>query len=55
MATSENVRSNGISKSESFDPGRNASTKRFQKELMELMMVTDKSISAFPESDNLFK
>ncbi|KAM9410448.1 ubiquitin-conjugating enzyme E2 C-like isoform 1-T2 [Pholidichthys leucotaenia] len=30
-------------------------TKRLQKELMTLMMSGDKGISAFPESDNLFK
>uniref|UniRef100_A0A8C6SKG5 Ubiquitin-conjugating enzyme E2 C n=1 Tax=Neogobius melanostomus TaxID=47308 RepID=A0A8C6SKG5_9GOBI len=30
-------------------------TKRLQQELMTLMMSGDKGISAFPESDNLFK
>lgn len=30
-------------------------TKRLQKELMTLMMSGDKGISAFPDSDNLFK
>ncbi|XP_019736499.1 ubiquitin-conjugating enzyme E2 C [Hippocampus comes] len=30
-------------------------TKRLQQELMTLMMAGDKGISAFPESDNLFK
>ncbi|XP_061688897.1 ubiquitin-conjugating enzyme E2 C [Syngnathoides biaculeatus] len=30
-------------------------TKRLQQELMALMMAGDKGISAFPESDNLFK
>ncbi|XP_068171197.1 ubiquitin-conjugating enzyme E2 C [Antennarius striatus] len=30
-------------------------TKRLQQELMTLMMAADKSVSAFPESDNLFK
>ncbi|XP_054641391.1 ubiquitin-conjugating enzyme E2 C [Dunckerocampus dactyliophorus] len=30
-------------------------TKRLQKDLMTLMMAGDKGISAFPESDNLFK
>ncbi|XP_069352199.1 ubiquitin-conjugating enzyme E2 C isoform X4 [Eulemur rufifrons] len=29
--------------------------KRLQQELMTLMMSGDKGISAFPESDNLFK
>lgn len=28
---------------------------RLQKELMALMMSTEKSVSAFPESDNFFK
>ncbi|KDR18437.1 ubiquitin-conjugating enzyme E2 C [Zootermopsis nevadensis] len=30
-------------------------TKRLQKELMELMINTDKSVSAFPEGESLFK
>lgn len=34
---------------------KSAATKRLQKELMDLMMCGDKNISAFPESDNLFK
>ncbi|KAG8223039.1 hypothetical protein J437_LFUL001361 [Ladona fulva] len=32
-----------------------AVTKRLQKELMVLMMSTEKSVSAFPEGENLFK
>ncbi|XP_041988970.1 ubiquitin-conjugating enzyme E2 C [Aricia agestis] len=32
-----------------------AVSKRLQKELMELMRCADKGISAFPESENLFK
>ncbi|XP_054275252.1 ubiquitin-conjugating enzyme E2 C [Macrosteles quadrilineatus] len=40
-------------------PGRpqdnHAVTKRLQKELMTLMMCTDKSVSAFPDGENLFK
>lgn len=32
-----------------------AVTKRLQKELMELMMNTDRSVSAFPEGESLFK
>ncbi|CAL8335902.1 unnamed protein product [Gadus morhua 'NCC'] len=34
---------------------RGSVTKRLQQELMTLMMSGDKGISAFPESDNLFK
>ncbi|KAM8867522.1 ubiquitin-conjugating enzyme E2 C [Synchiropus splendidus] len=34
---------------------RGSVTKRLQQELMTLMMAGDKGISAFPESDNLFK
>uniref|UniRef100_A0A8C5IA53 Ubiquitin conjugating enzyme E2 C n=1 Tax=Junco hyemalis TaxID=40217 RepID=A0A8C5IA53_JUNHY len=34
---------------------RGAVGKRLQQELMALMMSGDKGISAFPESDNLFK
>ncbi|MBN3279680.1 UBE2C enzyme, partial [Polyodon spathula] len=34
---------------------RGSVTKRLQQELMTLMMCGDKGISAFPESDNLFK
>ncbi|KAL1767610.1 ubiquitin-conjugating enzyme E2 C [Sigmodon hispidus] len=41
------------------EPNRGATQglvdKRLQKELMTLMMTGDKGISAFPESDNLFK
>lgn len=29
--------------------------KRLQKELMDLMMCADKSISAFPDGENLFR
>lgn len=32
-----------------------AVTKRLQKELMTLMMCSDKSVSAFPDGENLFK
>ncbi|KAI1891033.1 hypothetical protein AGOR_G00159710 [Albula goreensis] len=34
---------------------RGSVSKRLQQELMTLMMSGDKGISAFPESDNLFK
>ncbi|XP_013883115.1 ubiquitin-conjugating enzyme E2 C [Austrofundulus limnaeus] len=34
---------------------RGSVSKRLQQELMTLMMSSDKGISAFPESDNLFK
>ncbi|XP_057702137.1 ubiquitin-conjugating enzyme E2 C [Corythoichthys intestinalis] len=37
------------------NPAKGAVTKRLQKELMTLMMAGDNGISAFPESDNLFK
>ncbi|KAJ6218503.1 hypothetical protein RDWZM_009660 [Blomia tropicalis] len=34
---------------------KSGAVKRLQKELMELMMCTDKSISAFPDGENLFR
>lgn len=34
---------------------RSGAIKRLQKELMELMMCNDKSISAFPDGENLFR
>jgi ubiquitin-conjugating enzyme E2 C len=39
----------------SAGPDGKAVKKRLQKELMQLMMATDKGISAFPEGDNLFE
>ncbi|XP_022910415.1 ubiquitin-conjugating enzyme E2 C [Onthophagus taurus] len=38
-----------------FTTDNHAVTKRLHKELMTLMMSQDKSVSAFPEGDNLFK
>jgi hypothetical protein len=35
--------------------GKTSATKRLQKELMDLVMNSDKSITAFPEGDNLFR
>ncbi|KAJ3647542.1 hypothetical protein Zmor_019413 [Zophobas morio] len=49
----ENVKQAESSKKVSND--NHAVTKRLHKELMTLMMSEDKSISAFPEGDNLFK
>uniref|UniRef100_A0A2K6S180 Ubiquitin conjugating enzyme E2 C n=1 Tax=Saimiri boliviensis boliviensis TaxID=39432 RepID=A0A2K6S180_SAIBB len=40
---------------QSGDAARGPVGKRLQRELMTLMMSGDKGISAFPESDNLFK
>lgn len=41
--------------SKSVSNDNHAVTKRLNKELMTLMMSQDKSISAFPEGENLFK
>ncbi|XP_064466618.1 ubiquitin-conjugating enzyme E2 C-like [Ornithodoros turicata] len=38
-----------------IDSGRHSVAKRLQQELMTLMMSGDKSISAFPDGDNLFR
>jgi ubiquitin-conjugating enzyme E2 C len=37
------------------ESGKTAATKRLQKELMDLVMNSDKSITAFPDGDNLFR
>lgn len=37
------------------ETGKLAVTKRLQKELMDLVMNSDKSITAFPDGDNLFR
>ncbi len=34
---------------------KSGAVKRLQKELMDLMMCSDKSISAFPDGENLFR
>ncbi|XP_076269114.1 ubiquitin conjugating enzyme vih [Rhynchophorus ferrugineus] len=47
------VKENDISKRPQSDS--HAVTKRLHKELMTLMMSPDKSISAFPEGENLFR
>ena len=48
----QNVRS---PKSKDMNVDRSAALKRLQKELMELMLCEDKSISAFPDGENLFR
>ncbi|KAF7487895.1 Ubiquitin-conjugating enzyme E2 C [Sarcoptes scabiei] len=50
--TSQNIQT---SKSKNGNVDRSSAIKRLQKELMELMMSGDKSISAFPDGENLFK
>lgn len=40
---------------EASNVDRTGVVKRLQKELMELMMCNDKSISAFPDGENLFR
>ena len=42
-------------KSKDMNVDRSAAVKRLQKELMELMVFGDKSISAFPDGENLFR
>lgn len=42
-------------KSKEMNVDRSAAIKRLQKELMELMICGDKSISAFPDGENLFR
>lgn len=42
-------------KSKDMNVDRSAAVKRLQKELMELMVCGDKSISAFPDGENLFR
>jgi len=55
--TSENRRPVNVSQTDSIvnEVGKTAATKRLQKELMDLVMHSDKSITAFPDGDNLFR
>ncbi|CAO1321388.1 unnamed protein product [Diamesa hyperborea] len=49
------LQSTKSSNDETVKMDSHAVSKRLQKELMALMMSTEKSVSAFPESDNFFK
>lgn len=50
--TAQNVYS---PKAKDANVDKSGAVKRLQKELMELMMCSDKSISAFPDGENLFR
>lgn len=53
--SSQNTPSKATEEKQSKPKDNHAVSKRLQKELMVLMTSTDKGVSAFPESENLFK
>ncbi|ELU00109.1 hypothetical protein CAPTEDRAFT_168305 [Capitella teleta] len=61
MATQNVDPASSVNRSKTMDDSskvagdKHSVTKRLQKELMTLMMNPDKTISAFPEGDNLFR
>ncbi|XP_078038006.1 ubiquitin conjugating enzyme vih [Augochlora pura] len=53
--SSQNAPNKATEEKQSIPKDNHAVSKRLQKELMVLMMCTEKGVSAFPDGENLFK
>lgn len=53
--SSQNAPSKATEEKQNIPKDKHAVSKRLQKELMVLMMSTEKGVSAFPDGENLFK